>query len=592
MQTTPAEAHDLNRDAPLSPDGYRTSPDQETTGWPPGVPYIVGNEACERFSFYGMRAILATHLAALYALHHGLGQKESEAAATAATHLFNAGVYALPMIGAILAERLLGKYRTIFYLSLVYCLGNAALAVGAGYLEGMFVGLALIALGSGGIKPCVSANVGDQFGKGNWFRVRTIYQVFYFSINFGSFFATLLIPQVQAHAGAALIRLFPSLEQHVSASRLGTGIAFGIPGVLMFIATVIFWLGRRKFVHVPPRPGGKIGLLDACSSSLLFLTVGHLFFTPDLAAHAGLSGALKWSALALVSLACLAGGLYLFGVRQRLAQDDGFLAILWYAWQNRGKGAAPAVGDSPLARSPFWGPAVARFGPKAAEGPLAVLKIVSVFALISVFWALFDQHSSSWIFQAGQMDLRLWGDRSSFLGIENATLNKNQVPALNPLMVMLLLPAMNWAYGRLDRAGLRTTPLRRITAGIFMAALSFAVVALIQVGIDANARAGLPPVWFGWQVIPYLLMTVAEVLVSVTGLEFAYTQAPARMKSTIMGLWLLTVALGNVLVAFLAGFQGMERVTFFWTFAGLSAAAGLLFGLRAYFYVQKDYTQE
>jgi POT family proton-dependent oligopeptide transporter len=64
------------------------------------------------------------------------------------------------------------------------------------------------------------------------------------------------------------------------------------------------------------------------------------------------------------------------------------------------------------------------------------------------------------------------------------------------------------------------------------------------------------------------------------------------MKSTIMGFWLLTVALGNVLVAFLAGFQGLERVQFFWTFAGLSAAAGLLFGLRAYFYVQKDYTQE
>src|SRR5439155_2225854 len=143
-----------------------------------------------------------------------------------------------------------------FYLSLVYCVGNAALAVGAGYLEGMFVGLALIAVGSGGIKPCVSANVGDQFGKGNWFRVRTIYQVFYFSINFGSFFATLLIPQIQLHAGAFVMRVFPSLFQGISARDLGTSIAFAIPGVLMFIATAVFWLGRRKFVHVPPRPGG------------------------------------------------------------------------------------------------------------------------------------------------------------------------------------------------------------------------------------------------------------------------------------------------------------------------------------------------
>src|SRR5262245_21093513 len=234
--------------SPLSREGYRTSPDHETTGWPPGVPYIVGNEACERFSFYGMNAILAAHLASLYASQHGLAEKASQDAATAAVHLFKAGVYALPMIGAILAERLAGKYRTILYLSLVYCLGHVVLSAGERYLEGMFLGLALIAVGSGGIKPCVSANVGDQFGKNNWFRVRTVFQIFYFSINFGSFFATLLIPQVQLHAGKFLIGLFPALEQHISAYHLGTSVAFGIPGVLMFIATFIFWLGRRKFV--------------------------------------------------------------------------------------------------------------------------------------------------------------------------------------------------------------------------------------------------------------------------------------------------------------------------------------------------------
>jgi POT family proton-dependent oligopeptide transporter len=308
-------------------------------------------------------------------------------------------------------------------------------------------------------------------------------------------------------------------------------------------------------------------------------------------------GIAKWSILLAISLACLAGGLYLFSLRQQLAQDDGFLAILWYAWKNRGKQADfgdgnEQGGESWMARSPFWGPAVARFGQKAAEGPVAVFKIISVFFLISIFWALFDQHSSSWIFQAGQMDLRLWGDRDSFLGIKNITLNRNQVPALNPLMVMLLIPLMNWVYRRLDRAGIQTTPLRRITVGMFIAALSFVVVALLQMGIDTNQREGLPPLWFGWQIIAYLLMTVAEVMVSITGLEFAYTQAPARMKSTIMGFWLLTVALGNVLVAFLAGFKDMERVTFFWTFAVLSAIAGVLFGVRAYFYVQKDYTQE
>lgn len=583
-------------DAPrLSKDGFRTTPDQETTGWPPGVPYIIGNEACERFSFYGMNAILAAHLASLYVIHHGLGQKESQDAATSAVHLFKAGVYALPMIGAILAERLAGKYRTILYLSLVYCMGHAVLSAGESYLEGMFLGLALIAVGSGGIKPCVSANVGDQFGKGNWFRIRTVYQAFYFSINFGSFFATLLIPQVQNHAGAYLIRMFPALGDRISAHALGTSIAFGIPGVLMFIATIIFWMGRRKFVHVPPKPGGSLGLLDACSSALLFLALGHLFITPALIKKLDLPDMAKWPILLGISALCLAAGLVLFSRRQEQQQDDGFLAIMLYAWRNRGRPSTAA--NEPTQRSwlhdsTFWGPAVDRFGLKAAEGPVAVLKIISVFFLISVFWALFDQHSSSWIFQAGQMDLRLWGDRESFLGIGNMTLDKNQVPALNPLMVMGLIPLMNWLYLRSDRLGVQTTPLRRITVGMFIAALSFVIVALLQAWIDGNEASGAAKVWFAWQIIPYLLITVAEVMVSITGLEFAYTQAPARMKSTIMGFWLLTVALGNVLVAFLAGFEKLPRVYFFWTFAGLSFAAGLLFALRAYFYVQKDYTQE
>src|SRR5206468_3436537 len=116
--------------------------------------------------------------------------KDAEAAANSVTHLFFAGVFALPMIGAIIADRLLGKYRTILYLSLVYCGGHAVLSLFDDKLIGMYVGLALIAIGSGGIKPCVSANVGDQFGKANWHLVRVVYQIFYFSINFGSFFAT------------------------------------------------------------------------------------------------------------------------------------------------------------------------------------------------------------------------------------------------------------------------------------------------------------------------------------------------------------------------------------------------------------------
>lgn len=558
--------------------GYRTAPDQHTTGWPPGIPYIVGNEACERFSFYGMRAILFVHLAYLYAAAQ-LNSDQSNAMATYVTHLFMAGVYALPMIGAIIADRFAGKYPTIVYLSLVYCAGHAVLAFAEHRLLGMYVGLALIAIGSGGIKPCVSANVGDQFGKGNWFRVRTVYQIFYFTVNFGSFFATLLIPLVKAEAGAWLKDRFPEAFADVSPDRLGTSIAFGIPGILMVIATLFFWLGRQKFVHVPPKPGGRLGVLDALGSTCLFLSVGHLFVTSEL-------GWPWWAKLA-ASAGFLAAGLVLFHSRQRIAPDDGFLAVSLFAlgrlFRRRAE-PAPAVSTTgeaaPLGRHWLWGSAVRRFGMVAAEGPVAVLKVVSVFALVSVFWALFDQHSSTWIRQAGMMDLTFWADRK---------LLPTQIPALNPLMVMLLIPLMNVAYTRCDRLGIRTTPLRRMTLGMFITALSFVAVALLQAEID---RRGQGQVWVAWQIIPYLLLTVGEVMVSVTGLEFAYTQAPRRMKSTVMGFWLLAVTLGNVLTALLARFGDLSLVKFFWVFAGLMAAAGLLFGARAVFYVERSYPQE
>lgn len=536
----------------------RTTPDHETTGWPPGVPYIVGNEACERFSFYGMRAILFVHLSSLYVLA-GEVQKRADDLATGDMHFFKASVYLVPMLGAVLADRFLGKYRVILGLSLVYCAGHAVLAVADDTLLGMYVGLGLIAVGSGGIKPCVSANVGDQFGTNNWFRVRSIFQIFYFSINLGSFGSTLLIPWLK--------------------STYGASVAFGVPGILMFIATVIFWMGRDKFVHVPAKPGGGLGLLDALSSMLLFVSFTHFFVTAKVLAW-------SWPALLAFTLATFGAGLGLFIQRQRRAPDDGFLAVMIWTITRalRGGAQAPAKPVDPsassLARSRFFAPAVDHFGLEVVEGTVAVLKVVSIFfPMIPIFWSLFDQHSSSWIRQSKMMDLTLWGDMK---------FDPSQVPALNPVLVMIFIPLMNLLYGLSERVGLKTTPLRRITVGMVLAAASFVAVALVQQRIDASAP-GTVSVW--WQVVPYVLITLAEVMVSITGLEFAYTQAPRRMKSTVMGFWLLAVATGNILTGLVAQFGGLALAQFFWLFAGLMAGAAVLFGIRSLFYVPKDFAQ-
>jgi len=152
---------------------YLTAP-LKTEKMPPGVPYIVGNEAAERFSYYGMNGILVIFMTTM--LRNRLGDLAvmSETEANGWYHTFVTAVYGLPLIGAFLADAVLGKYRTVFWLSIVYCFGHFALALDDTRL-GLVIGLSLIALGAGGIKPCVSANVGDQFGPSNQHLLMRVY---------------------------------------------------------------------------------------------------------------------------------------------------------------------------------------------------------------------------------------------------------------------------------------------------------------------------------------------------------------------------------------------------------------------------------
>ena len=397
--------------------GYKDTP-QEIDGMPQGVPYIICNEAAERFSFYGMKCVLTIFMVDYL---HRMGdvfvaQGMSNAEATERYHTFTALVYFFPLLGALLSDTVLGKYRTILWLSVVYCAGHAALALmGTPPLTAamwLVVGLWLISIGSGGIKPCVSAHVGDQFGSSNKHLLTKVYQWFYFSINFGSFISTLLTPWLLEHYGPHW--------------------AFGVPGVLMAVATVVFWMGRRVFIHIPP--GGK-----------------------------------------------------------------GFLKET-FSW----------------------------------TGISAVLKLSIIFAFVAVFWALFDQTGSSWVLQAKNLN-RYW------LGKEWLA---SQIQAVNPILVLILIPLFQFVlYPAIDKV-FRLTPIRKIGLGLFIMAGGFAIVAVLQERIDAGA---LPSI--SWQFLAYAVLTASEVMVSITCLEFAYTQAPKTMKSVVMAVFLASVSLGNVFTA-------------------------------------------
>ena len=240
---------------------YATSPPKIST-MPPGVPYIIGNEAAERFSYYGMNSILTIFMTKYLLDKMGHLSVMQPANAEAWYHTFVSVLYLLPLLGAVLADAVFGKFKVVLWLSIVYCAGHAALAlIGSPVAHAieprylLALGLILIALGAGGIKPCVSTNVGDQFGETNKHLLTRVFNWFYFSINAGSFISTLLIPWLlEPYAASESFKASsPALAAFLESPRLHSpDIAFGLPGVFMVIATIFFWAGRKKFVHIPP----------------------------------------------------------------------------------------------------------------------------------------------------------------------------------------------------------------------------------------------------------------------------------------------------------------------------------------------------
>jgi POT family proton-dependent oligopeptide transporter len=455
---------------------------------PRQIPYIVANEGCERFSFYGMRNILTPFLISTLLLFIPLGERTG--AAKDVFHTFVIGVYFFPLLGGWLADRFFGKYRTIFWLSLVYVAGHACLAIFEDNRQGFYFGLFLIALGSGGIKPLVSAFVGDQFDQTNKNRAKLVYDAFYWMINFGSFFASLLMP--------------------VFLRDYGPAVAFGIPGILMFVATMVLWMGNRKYVHVPPAPRSPDSFMNVARTALLSRQDGQ--------ARPGLYVAVAGVVAAVASLCMAPQWGFVIAACTALVLVLAFGGIGTSMQLERARGQHPD---------------------EAVEGVRAVLRILIVFSMVTPFWSLFDQKASTWIVQANTMSSPLL----SIFGWEFKLLPA-QMQAVNPLLVMLLIPFNNLALFPLLRAvGITPTPLRRMTAGIALTASAWVVIGWIQLQMDGGTDMSIL-----WQLLPYALMTLGEVLVSATGLEFAYSQAPASMKGAIQSFWCLVVTVGNLWV--------------------------------------------
>lgn len=432
----------------------------KTDKMPPGIPYIIGNEAAERFNYYGIKAILVVFMTQYLCDASGALAPMSESDAKYWYHIFNAANYSFCIVGAILADAFWGKYSTIIWLSLVYCLGSVVLAFDNTRL-GLSLGLGLIAIGAGGIKPCVSAHVGDQFGSANRPLLARAFGWFYFSVNAGALISMAFTPVW--------------LKEH------GPVVAFGVPAGLMLLATLVFWSGRFKFAHIPP--------------------AGKSFFQENF---------------------------------------------------NR-------------------------------EGWRVIGRIALIYLFLAVFWSLWDQSGGEWVLQAEKMErhFTLFGRHFEVLS--------SQVQVINGVFILLLIPVCQYGiYPAISRV-FPLTPLRKIGLGLVVTATSF----LISAWIEGQIHAGLKPT-IGWQIPAYLLLSLGEVMVSITGLEFAYTQAPKRMKSVIMSLYLLAISAGNLFTALVQKFIQNDDHTsklpgawFYLFFAGLCYLTTII-----YVFVARRYREQ
>jgi POT family proton-dependent oligopeptide transporter len=454
---------------------------------PPGIPFIIANEFAERFCFYGINAILAVYMT--QHLHFGQAQ------ATVWQSLFKFGAYFFPLIGAIISDVFWGKYRTIMTLALVYCAGCVVLASGGGPTT-LAVGLGLIALGTGGIKPCVSTNVGDQFTSKNQHLIERAFSYFYLSINAGSAISIYFCP--------------------IWLNAYGPRVAFGVPAAMMLLATIAFGLGRRKFVVVPPAMthGANRGIVLFLLGLLPVLGISAWIFNvvgPDYRTLA-----------ALITLLAL-------------------LVLVVYLSLHTGLKRALPAQLLDWMQEAFTGPAL-----KQITG-LALI----YYVFIAMFWCLWDQsNGQTWTLQATSdlMDKHLFGFLAgipAFAGLASYQMLPSQIQVVNGLFILAMVPIFTFVIYPVMGKFFTVTPLRKIGIGLFVISASYLIVASIENHIMHGESVSL---W--WQILAYVVLTAAEVLISITALEFSYKQAPLKVKSFIMAAtYLLAVSIGNAFTA-------------------------------------------
>ncbi len=575
----------MNRQTPLSADTGSAA--GKPGRFPSQIKYIIGNEAAERFGYYGVVGILELYMA------KKMGMSDAQATETLA--IFGSAVYFLPLFGGWLADRWLGRYWTILIISLFYCMGNATLAIFEGNKVGLFIGLALIAFGAGGIKPCVSAFVGDQFGPNQQHLLTKIYGWFYWAINLGAAAAFFIVPMLKDH--------------------LGYRWAFGVPGIAMGFATLVFWLGTRHYVRRPPLRGkDRMRLFPVIWHALThskerktgekYLDVALARFSREEVEGARAVLAILvifatipffWALFNQVNSTWVLQGKNMTSMLELRApghppfsegdindlpgmvndlrgQSNQVSSFLWESLPNPDQAALASyqpplpgtnqpegIGFFSRLKELFRQPAgpnsnqlqvqgmVVQVLNRAREGPSVYEPARFQGISLRPETTSLLQQSSMGTNEARLNRLLLEDAYAKELSQDPGSyiLTAETMQGSESVLVMIWVPILTlWLYPLLERRGLRITALRRMGTGMVLGGLAFVLSGVIQTILDRGTAMSVL-----WQLAPAIVLEAGEVMLSATALEFAFSQAPPQFKSIIMSFWLMTIAGGHFLIA-------------------------------------------
>jgi POT family proton-dependent oligopeptide transporter len=471
-------------------------------GHPRGLATLFFTEFWERFSYYGMRALLTLFMTASVA-QGGLGFPTERAGAIYG--LYTAFVYLVALPGGWLADRLLGQRRAVFLGGCIIAAGHFSMAINS--IQTFFLGLVLIVVGTGLLKPNISAMVGELYPEGGA-RRDAGFSIFYMGINLGAFIAPLICGPL--------------------GEKVNWHLGFAAAGIGMVLGLVQYAFGGKYLGSAGLRPNA--GEDPAARSSALRILIG--------ATAVGIAFvALVWMGVIRLPVEKLANGtgIIILG-----------LALLYFVFQLVGGGL---------------------------DG-LEKKKMLAIFVLFlfsALFWSGFEQAGSSLTLFARDLT-----DRVVF-GWEMPV---SVLQSVNPLFIIAFAPVFAWLWLRLRRR--EPSAPAKFSLGLILLGLGFGVMVWASMVATAGAPGNgqtfkVSPLWL---VMTYLFHTFGELCLSPVGLSTVTKLAPHRKVSQLMGIWFMSIALGNLIAGLVAGqFEKFPLPQLFGAVFATTAGAGLLLAL-------------